>query len=115
MKPINIFLFILLFTAIACNDDYLEKFPLDQVSDENFWQTGADIEMYANQFYPTLFDARLAWYNLDNFSDNQSPSSRNTYTWNEYSVPSTGGGWGKSDWLPIRQCNYALERIAEMT
>src|SRR5690606_197164 len=114
MKSINIFLFILLFTAIACNDDYLEKFPLDRVSDNNFWQTGADVEMYANQFYPTLYDARLAWYNLDNFSDNQTPSSRNVYTWGQYSLPSTGGGWAKADWLQIRRCNYALERIADM-
>lgn len=115
MKSISILLFVLLVTTVACNDDYLEKFPQDKISDNNFWQTGADIEMYANQFYPTLYDARLAWYNLDNFSDNQSPSTRNAYTWGEYPVPSTGGGWGKGDWLQIRRCNYALERIAGMT
>jgi hypothetical protein len=114
MKNIYIIITISLFTAIACNDDYLDKQPLDQISDNNFWQTGADVEMYANQFYPTLYDARLAWYRTDNFSDNQTPSSRNAYTWGEYTVPSSGGGWAKSDWLQIRRCNYALDRIATM-
>ena len=114
MKNIYIILLLSLFTMTSCNDDYLEKLPLDKISDSSFWQSGADVQMYANQFYPTLFDARLAWYDTDNFSDNQNPTTRNSYTWNEYPIPSTGGGWAKSDWLNIRSCNYALDRIAKM-
>lgn len=115
MKNICIVLILSLFTLTACNDEFLEKYPLDEVSDGNFWKSGADVEMYANQFYPTLFDARLAWYDLDNYSDNQVPSNRNIYTWGEYTIPSSAGGWAKSDWLQIRRCNYALDRIATMT
>ncbi|RAJ91109.1 putative outer membrane starch-binding protein [Larkinella arboricola] len=100
------------FLLTGCNDDFLERFPEDKISDGNFWKTGADFKMYAAQFYPNLFDARLAWYSLDNFSDNQVPSSRNPYTWGEYPIPSSGGGWDKADWLPIRKVNYALGRIA---
>lgn len=102
---------IAVFFLTACNDDFLEKYPLDKISDSNFWKTGADVKMYANQFYPTLFDARLAWYTHDNFSDNQVPSTRNTYTWGEYPVPSSAGGWTKADWLQIRRVNYALDRL----
>ncbi|MGH2622101.1 MAG: RagB/SusD family nutrient uptake outer membrane protein, partial [Sphingobacterium sp.] len=83
----------------------------DQITDEAFWKSEADVFMYANQFYPTRYDARLAWYKNDNSSDNQVPSSRDIFTWNEYNIPSTEGGWGKADWLQIRRCNYALERI----
>ncbi|MVZ66212.1 RagB/SusD family nutrient uptake outer membrane protein [Sphingobacterium sp. DK4209] len=101
--------------ATSCNDDFLEKYPLDEISDATFWKSASDVEMYANQFYATLYDARLAWFNIDNASDNQVPSSRNIYTWNEYNVPATDGGWGKADWLQIRRCNYALDRIAAMT
>jgi hypothetical protein len=115
MKKTYNIIIVLLFALIACNDKFLEKMPLDKISDSNFWKTGADVQMYANQFYPLLFDARLAWYDLDNYSDNQTPSSHNIYTFGEYSVPSSGGGWGKADWKPIRDCNYALERIANMT
>lgn len=115
MKNTYIIIALALLTAVACNDDYLDKQPLDKISDNNFWKTATDVELYANQFYPFLFDARLAWYNLDNFSDNQTPSSRNAYTWGEYTVPSTNGGWGKNDWLQIRACNYALGRVESMT
>ncbi len=115
MRHIGLLILTLSFTVMSCNDEFLERYPLDKITDNSFWKTGADVEMYANQFYPTLFDARLAWYSLDNFSDNQTPSSRNTYTWGESPVPSEGGGWAKADWANIRSCNYALERIAGMT
>ena len=115
MKKSYLIIVVSLFTLIACNDKFLEKVPKDKISDSNFWKTGADVAMYANQFYPLLFDARLAWYDVDNYSDNQAPSSHNAYTYGEYSVPSLGGGWGKADWKPIRDCNYALERIANIT
>ncbi|MEO5995560.1 MAG: RagB/SusD family nutrient uptake outer membrane protein [Chitinophagaceae bacterium] len=104
-----------LITFTGCNDKFLERLPLDKINDANFWKTGADVSMYANQFYPSLFDARLAWFDLDNYSDNQAPSSRNVFTYGEYSIPSSAGGWGKADWKQIRDCNYALERIATMT
>ncbi len=95
----------------SCNDEYLEKYPLDKISDASFWKSGSDVKMYVNQFYPSLFDARVAWYTNDNFSDNQVPSTRNSYTWGEYPIPSSGGGWEKADWRPIRRVNYALERL----
>lgn len=98
---------------MACNDEYLEKYPLDQISDIEFWNTATDIEIYANQFYPDLRDPHYNWQH-DNISDNNAPGDRHAYSWNEYLIPATGGGWGKSDWQPIRRCNYALVRIAEM-
>src|SRR5690606_30062935 len=98
---------------MACNDEYLEKYALDQISDIEFWNTATDIEIYANQFYPDLRDPHYNWQH-DNISDNNAPGDRHAYSWNEYLIPATGGGWGKSDWQPIRRCNYALVRIAEM-
>ena len=104
---------ISLFMMVSCNDEYLEKYPLDQISDIEFWKTASDIELYANQFYPDLRDAHYNW-RLDDNSDNNAPGSRNAYAWGEYVIPATGGGWGKGDWLGIRRCNYALTRIASM-
>lgn len=99
--------------AMACNDEYLEKYPLDQISDFEFWNSASDIELYANQFYPDLRDGQYNW-RLDDVSDNNVPGNRESFVWNEYVIPATGGGWGKSDWLGIRRTNYALARIAEM-
>lgn len=114
MKNIYIIITISLFTAIACNDSYLEKYPLDQINDASFWKTSSDLEMYANQFYPSLKDPNYIW-RLDNPTDNNGPASRDVFTWGLYTIPVTGGGWGKADWLGIRSCDYALDRIPAMT
>lgn len=98
---------------MACNDEYLERYPLNQISDIEFWNSATDIELYANQFYPNLRDPHYNWQH-DNISDNNAPGNRHAFAWNEYVIPASGGGWGKGDWLPIRRCNYALVRIEEM-
>ena len=113
MKNLNVIIIISLFIATACNDDYLEKYPLDKINDASFWKTSSDLEMYTNQFYPSLKNPNSIRI-YDNSTDNNGPGARDTYTWGEYTVPTTGGGWGKADWLGIRSCNYALDRIATM-
>lgn len=98
---------------IACNDDFLDRYPLDQINDASYWNSPSDVQMFANQFYTSLRDPHYNWRKDDN-SDNNVPGTRNVYAWNEYTLPATGGGWGKGDWLNIRNCNFALERIATM-
>src|SRR5690554_201170 len=114
MKKLLVIICISIFTVMACNDEYVEKIPLDSVSDADFWKSSADITMYANQFYQQLDPPNLLFRNgPDNESDNQAPANRRSRSWNEYTLPASGGGWGKGDWLPIRRCNFALARIAE--
>lgn len=114
MKKITIYISVLLLVGFtACNDEYLERYPLDQISDAQFWNTATDLELYANQFYIDLRAPHVNW-RIDDKSDNNAPGDRNSYIWGEYVIPATGGGWGKGDWQPIRRCNYALARIADM-
>ncbi|MEX1238281.1 MAG: RagB/SusD family nutrient uptake outer membrane protein [Cyclobacteriaceae bacterium] len=73
----------------SCNDDFLDRQPLDEISNEIFWNTENDLMVYNNGIYhlarnednvPILmghdegFDsqARGIWY-LDGFSDNTAP------------------------------------------
>ena len=37
---------------IGCNDDFMERYPLDNVTDENFWKTESDLKLYLNKLYP---------------------------------------------------------------
>lgn len=112
MKNLYI-IFILLLVFSACNNDFMEKYPLDEISDASYWNSAEDLAMYANTFYPEIRDKNQS-YQLDDGTDNQGPVSRVSYAWGETVVPTTGGGWGKSDWLLIRRCNYALVRIDKM-
>ena len=77
------------FLTLSCNDDFLDRQPLDEISNESFWNTENDLKVYNNGLYhiarsdnnvPILmaFDAgfsshRYTSWNLDNFSDNIAP------------------------------------------
>ncbi|NLO03134.1 MAG: RagB/SusD family nutrient uptake outer membrane protein, partial [Bacteroidales bacterium] len=115
MKNILILISILLITATACNDDFIDLKPEDKISDDNYWTSASDIELYANQFYPQLFPNSNTFFRNDDYSDNQAYKNRTAYIWDESVVPTTGGGWGKSDWLQIRRVNYALARLTDLT
>ena len=36
---------------ISCNDDFLERLPLDEVAAEKYFTKPLDLEIYMNQFY----------------------------------------------------------------
>src|SRR5690625_5212673 len=120
---VKIFYFLLVLFSISCHDGFLEKYPIDSISDENFWESSSDLKTYANQFYPRFDYVRSYiggstsmnnWSRREANSDNYCLSSRYDYIWNEYSIPSTGGGWAKSDWSAIRSINYALSRLDKL-
>ncbi len=105
---------VVFFLFSACNDQYLDLSPVDKISDQNFWKTASDLELYANQFYVDLSRANGYLWTQERFTDNQGFITRDAYLWGESTVPSSGGGWGKADWLKIRNVNYALARIDKM-
>ena len=37
--------------AVSCNDEFLERYPLNSISDVNYWKTVDDLRLYANIFY----------------------------------------------------------------
>lgn len=73
----------------GCNDDFLERIPLDELSIETFFRTENDLLVYNNVFYDYTLDNRESavlmahderfrsrdgsyWF-LDGFSDNTAP------------------------------------------
>ena len=111
-KIFFILLNLSLIIFFSCKSDFLDRYPLDRINDANYWQTTEDLKTYANQFYPIL--SRIDAWMTDDMSDNQAPASYNTFVWNEWVVPSSGGGWSKSDWSGIRSCNYFLQRYSKV-
>ena len=116
MKKNRIFIYLMitgLLAITACNNDFMDRYPLTSLSDEVFFNTVNDLKTYTNQFYPAL---NTEWiFQDDNASDNQVHRDRQSYIWNLDPVPPSGGGWGKDDWLPIRRCNYFLQRYHKAT
>lgn len=52
-KKIILNLILATFLLNSCNDDFLERYPLDQISDATFWNTENDLEIYNNGIYET--------------------------------------------------------------
>src|SRR5690606_33061700 len=72
MKRLPIYI-CLLFIAVltACNEDFLDRYPLDAISDVNYFTTPEDLETYMNSFYSTTYFSKYRNHGADFNSDNQ--------------------------------------------
>lgn len=50
-KSIIYYSFFLFMFLWACNDDFLERYPLDEVSMQTYWKTEADLASWTNSLY----------------------------------------------------------------
>lgn len=126
----KISLFILAITSglilFGCKKDGLDRFPLDKITDLNFWKTENDLKLYVNSFYPTYVvgygngnadgTAQPFGVNVstlvygDLVTDNAAPNSYSKVGTDDYIAYLSGsndqGGW-KFD--GIRSLNYFLD------
>lgn len=114
MKRILILFIVTSITMFyACNDDFMDRKPLDSFSDANFWNNPDDLRSYANRFYSTLINPG-AIRDYDNQSDIKVPRNPDNFLYGNYIVPTTGGGWSTGDWSNIRAANYFLTRYSKV-
>ncbi len=50
-KIIYVFVPLLLLSGACTKSDFLEKYPLDQISSVQYWKHTSDLKLYVNQFY----------------------------------------------------------------
>lgn len=108
MKKNNII--ILLFLILTSCEDYLDRPPLDQITDQQMTFSAKEIELYSNKYYgsfPTFSGIDYGPYEKDNASDNfvSGAYNYNPQMSGTIVVPSSGGGW---DWSAIRGINFLL-------
>ena len=132
----KIFKYTILVTALfllSCNDDFLERFPLDEVSNETFWNSENDIINYNNNLYEIVKDDRTVpilmglgegpgvnfydglWW-IDEMSDNLGATTGRA---REMYKVSTGNfnvennprpfGYHPDGWEFVRAINFGLE------
>lgn len=112
MKKI-IFLLSLTSVLSSClNNDFLEKYPLDQQTELTAFISYDNFKTYSWGLYEGL-----GGYQIDNLygpeaeSDNMFIGTKNSETkwaWQKVIVPTTGGGW---DYSYIRRVNIMLDNI----
>src|SRR5690606_38001700 len=79
-RSYHITIILLLVLVTACKEGFLDRRPLNQISEPEFWKTTSDLEVYLNNLYGALpqwgsHDAGPYW--KDNNSDNMVPGLYN--------------------------------------
>lgn len=124
---------ILLFTALIFGgcEDFLDRKPLTQMNDQNYWTSENNLRLFANGFYPNYFVgynntwgvdyAPLRGYNFaDDFASTGKQSNFETQAPPSRWSTSELGGWMSTYAGPtwnfawVRKSNLFLERLDEM-
>lgn len=88
----------------SCNNSFLERYPIAEISPESSFQSASDLELFTNSFYEAL-PSITTIVKADNVSDNvlytAIPTEQRT---TDRIVPSSAGsgGW---DWEDLRTIN----------
>ena len=112
MKKKFIYIFtILAFMATGCNEDYLNRLPLDEIADETFWNTEEQLILASNGCYANIKAKNTV--DMENMGDNTLwPSTT------DFQLIGSGNfgvdlGMFNTEWrnmyAGIRQCNTFLE------
>ncbi len=129
MKNILIIFIVLLVVSTSCNDSFLERYPLDSITKETFWNTESDLVVYNNSLYniarndqtvPIMmghdegFNSNFLsiWY-LDEMSDNATSvhPRHNFYAQiraGKHIATVTPDNYGYSGWNFVRAINIGL-------
>lgn len=129
---IKIYLIILLSCVMqwGCQDEFLERYPLDEISSETYWKSENDLKNYNNGFYdkvmtdenyPILRGLSISgvrysggiWWD-DEFSDNLAPTVERTIDFVKvrtgyHVVENNPRLQGYKGWDLVRSVNFGLE------
>lgn len=104
--------------ASSCKKDFLDRQPLDTISDDTFWNTEEQLILAVNGLYANIKNSNTVA--LDQMGDN----SINSSTGDSYRIFSSGNfgadlasvdaEW-RSQFAGIRQCNVFLEKYNNAT
>lgn len=107
-------LFVGSILTISCNDSFLDRYPIAEISPENSFKTADDLRLYTNGFYeqlPSIRNIIDADLKTDNVLYSSIPEEQRSH---ERILPSeTGsGGW---DWEDLREINLFFDNYQRCT
>ncbi|MFC6102402.1 RagB/SusD family nutrient uptake outer membrane protein [Olivibacter domesticus] len=110
---IRLFIGILAFSMVACNDDFLEKTPETDIDAGSFFNTEEDLNLYVYNLYDfpsTGIYTDDAYSLTDNAFSTGNVELKTMMTTNPSSTTITSG-WAKEDWEQLRKANFFLENF----
>lgn len=121
MKKNIIYSLILVLSTLlfSCNDNFLERAPIDELTDENFWESEQHVKSAANACYWALIGKDLPINISEGMSDNAL-----WYTltgWRQIGSGLYGSDFStlntrfKDSYRQLRRCNYFLKNYQRAT
>lgn len=113
-RYITIFAIACMTMTWSCSEDFLDRYPLDELSPLDFFNTPEELKLYANRFY-TLLPAHQGYsytFMIDRNSDNLVPESFDIRLAGTRTLPSSAAN-GNWVWTDIRQTNYFLANCSK--
>lgn len=131
---LSLVVFATLLFSCEINDDYLERIPIDAISNETFWNTENDLKVYNNGLYhlakddinvPIMlghhngFDSQWASASyLDGYSDNMAPIEPRGLRFAEvragiHQVPNGPQDFGWRGWNFLRAINVGMDNYGK--
>lgn len=119
---------------VSCNDEFLERNPLDSIISSSFWNTESDLKNYNNNFYNMAkddinvtimmghhngFDSQWAGNEyIDGYSDNTAPIEPRGLRFAEvragiYTVPNNAQDFGWRGWNFLRAINVGMDNYGK--
>lgn len=109
-----LFICVTLLNLWSCDDDFLDKQPIDDMTDGNYWTSEANVRTFSLGFYEHFFagyGSGWTWgsyFSGQSLNDDFAPSNPPQWTKN---VPTSGGGWS---FTYVRNANLFLDRIQQV-
>lgn len=112
MKYLNAIIgfFAVSITFMACDEDFLQRSPLDEVTSLDYFKSPNDLKAYVNQYYSNTFFPKYANHGSDYDSDNQITTSVNQRLEGTRTVSTSGSiGFGN-----VRSINYFFDHYKKV-
>ena len=114
MKTKIYLIFLLSLFYTGCEEDFLTRDPLDQMTDDTYWKNENNVRTFAWGFYSEYFSGYGSSYTWGRYFSGQSlnddfaPSNPAQFTQN---VPTSGGGW---TFAMVRKANLFIDRVQQV-
>lgn len=129
MKKYSLFFLAAALLFSSCNDEFLERYPLDRVTNQTFWNTENDLRVYNNSLYDFARNSdnvpiAMGHYNgfesnwgsiwfQDEFGDNMAPINARHSVFQQvragkHVVPTDPQQFGYKGWNFVRAINVGL-------
>ncbi|MBS7566986.1 RagB/SusD family nutrient uptake outer membrane protein [Mucilaginibacter sp. Bleaf8] len=120
MKTFKYIVLGLVLLGFGCKkqDEFLTKYPLDQLTDDTYWTSENNVRTFAYGFYPNYFPGYASGFDLtwggyfsgESLNDDFAPTTPTTFVRN---VPASASGTSPSSWYfnNVRRANLFINRI----